>query len=176
MGTKSIKYVLSWYAIALYSLLAIAPTVLADNGLNGDPLANVAPLTDAELASLRGGFITSKGIEITIGYEQLVYMDNHLQSALAFDLSGVVNATKKQLSGLDQLFQLNVLQRQGPAADAPPALANQRHGLLNLIQNSMNDKSIRNMNVLDVGIKNAGLFQSRGMSQLLEHQLTHALR
>ncbi len=175
MISSSINPITISCAIALCLMQAVSWTSHADS-LTNDSLSMHTPLTDHELSSLRGGFITTQGVEITIGYEQLVYMDNQLESALNVDLSGLINAPNGQLPGFGQLFRMNVLPQGGRAPDTRAVLGSDLAGYLTLIQNSLNDKTIHNINVLDVGVKNVGSFQSRGLSQLLDHQLTQAVR
>ena len=155
-------------SFALWSNLAGA------GALFDDPLLGLEPLSDAEMSSLRGGFITSDGIEITIGYEQAAFINGILQTKLALDISQLKRQDDvSDLAG--SVAPVRVIQNgQGNAAPRfstplPDA------SYLTLIQNSLDHQTLQNLTVLNVDIKNIPSLHPSSFGNLINDQILNAL-
>lgn len=115
----------------------------------------VEPLDDAELASLRGGFVVDN-LEIAIGLEQVVAIngDTMVVNRLTIpNLNQVVNGR-----ALDHHLE-TLVQFAGPHQDGGGVVASNLQGAagwLTLIQNNLDSTVIQNIRQLNIELNNLG--------------------
>lgn len=111
------------------------------------------PLTDAELAQLRGGFLMD-GLEIAIGLEQVVAVNGETR---------VIN--RIQIPNLNQPLSAGQLQRVeslwvSEGVDQPGLRLSSgtvgRGGWMTVLQNSLNGATIQQIRQLNIELNNLG--------------------
>ena len=112
------------------------------------------PLSDSELAELRGGFLL-EGLEISIGLEQLVAVNGE---TLVINRLTIPNLN--QLGKGDHLLQQmeSVLAVQGLDADRLGIVSNTagQGGWMTVIQNNLNSSTIQHIRQLNIELNNFG--------------------
>ncbi len=112
------------------------------------------PLTDRELAELRGGFLLD-GLEISIGLEQLVAVNGE---TLVINRLTIPNLN--QLGNGDQLMHQmeSVLAVQGLDANGLGIASNTagQGGWMTVIQNNLNSSTIQHIRQLNIELNNFG--------------------
>lgn len=126
-------------------------------------------ISDDELAELRGGFVTSDGLEINVGLEQLVLINGTLQSASGVDLS-----TPSREADAGKI--INTIQHGANNSISDDVLARFGDGLFTIIQNSADGQLIQNYTVLNVAVSNASMFRADALGEALDLQLSLSLR
>lgn len=119
---------------------------LADTLLNLE--AEIA--TDEELASMRGGFTSVDGLEISFGINQAVLIDGVLQVATTFSALATAGMLPQQATGFSSV------------ALTPEAIRSQMQTLI--VQNSLDHKVIDNFTLINASVTSLGL--SRRLNQL----------
>jgi hypothetical protein len=173
----------------LYLPLTLAGVLLAmlagvasggSGGAGVFELSSQAPVSDAELAALRGGFTTSDGILISFGITQATYVNGVLASMNSFTVTQGGTGTNQALQLASQVGTngLRVIQigPQGsnsflPSATTTSGLA----GSLTVIQNTLNQQVITNSTVINASLANTGLFRDLNLSAALRQQMTIGL-
>ena len=135
-----------------------------------DPLAELMPLSQEEMAGLRGGFMTADGIEITIGYEQAAFINGILQTKLALDMSQLGHRNDANLAG--DLQPIRIIQ-SGEGNLAPATLPTT--GYLTLLQNSLDNQTLHNLTVLNIDIKNIPDMQFGSLRNTINDQILKSL-
>ena len=165
--------------LAAAGFMAVAGTAQARMARQ-NPFGNVAPVTEAELAQLRGGFATGGDAIVRFG----------------FDFSGSVNDQSFSFptltlavysSGAAQLFDLNgnplngtgitnLVSNTGAGLDVStlkPIIGTGFTGVFNLIQNSVDLARIQTVNTVTIDLLNNTL--NLGMVSLQQANLSDAL-
>lgn len=130
-------------AIAMY-----VGTATARAGFN----PTVAPLNDAALSELRGGFALGD-LEIAIGLEQIIAINGETQVINRLSIPNL-NGT----SPMAELISNNHIVRN-EMGNSSALIANQLRpgaGIFTQIQNSLDRQVIQNMRTLNIEFKNAG--------------------
>lgn len=117
-------------------------------------------LTDPVLAELRGGFINSDGFQIHFSLENLVSIDGALQVH--------ERITIPMMGGVPQFGAGQTVDSEGTVVLT--------QGLSTLIQNSMDDKTIQHLRMLNVEMRNLHGIGAVGMINRLQPGLISALR
>lgn len=165
--------------VRLLSLMVIAiPLAMTLNTaragtLLGDPLVEFMPLSQEEMAGLRGGFMTADGIEITIGYEQAAFINGILQTKLALDISRLDHRNAAKLASDIQPIRI-IQSGEGNLAPAP-ALSLPVAGYLTLLQNSLDNQTLHNLTVLNIDIKNLPTTPFGSLGNTINDQLLNSL-
>lgn len=115
----------------------------------------VEPLSDTELASLRGGFVVDN-LEIAIGLEQVVAINGETMVVNRLtipNLNQVVNGR-----ALDHHLE-TLVQFAGPHQDRRGVIASNLQGTagwLTLIQNNLDSTVVQNIRQLNIELNNLG--------------------
>jgi hypothetical protein len=167
-------YLRGWL-LAVIGILAAAglpyPQALA--GETNDAFSAWPQVPDSELATMRGGFITSDGLNISIGLEQVVMIDGEIKVKNNFNLTDLGQA---QSPGAANNKMINLVQNGDKNAVSPDVQANFGNGSLTLIQNSLDDQRIQNLNLLKIDVSGISRLRNSIMDSNLGLQVIRSLR
>ncbi len=94
-------------------------------------------LSDERLSQLRGGFVTSDGVEINVGIEKVALMNGELQSWLAMDLSKISQSS----IDVSKLNNVAGVVQSGAGNQMSQGLRELvDSGVLSVIQNTLDDR------------------------------------
>lgn len=133
-------------------------------------------MSDRELASLRGGYITGSGLEIAVGIKDSVFVDGVLQVMNTLNLpplgenSG--HLTAEQLSD-----RTTTVRQFGPGNTIAPGLFNNlQPGQFTVIQNSLDHAVIRNVTEISATVTVLNLYRDMNLRSVMNQQLVNAVR
>lgn len=158
---------MDWRTSSLKSALALACSALL---LGGALPAMAAPealwvsVDDETLSTLRGGFINSEGFQISFQLENVISIDGVLQ---------VQNRVEVPWGSGRPGFH-SIFQESGDSGGVNLSVAS--NGLATLIQNTMDDKSIQHLRVINVEMRNLGGIAGIGVIHRIQPALISALR
>lgn len=138
----ALRMVLFWVAI------------LGAGAVQADMRLAETPLTDAELAQLRGGFMLD-GLEIAIGLEQVVAINGETQVINRLRIPNL----NQQLNNerlMQQMESVLVTQGAGPEGVRVASGAGGSGGWITVLQNSLNSTTIQHIRQLDIELNNFG--------------------
>lgn len=130
---------------------------------------------DGELSTLRGGFVTSSGIEVEVGIERMVFVNDVLQSKFVIDLTQL---DRKALRGdLRPVVEnyAGLLQSGGGNAVSEDVQGLVSSGVLQLIQNSLDGNKIGNLTGLNVDVKNYQNILKPDLGRMMDFEVTRSL-
>lgn len=123
----------------------------------------LTPVSDARLATLRGGFTLTHGgvsVDVAMGIQQLTYINGQLVASSVLDTQTIPTSI------------LRVIQN-GPGNTFDPASLNLLPGSMGtVIQNSLDQQTIRNLNVLNVTVTSQALAQAMSIQSAVRDALT----
>ena len=139
-------------------ILAPAGPVLADP----EALNELQAVNDRILDSMRGGYTSSAGLEITFGIETAVFIDGILQSITTFNsISPVLNLPDSRVIG----------QNTGLISTMAEAV-NSR--LVTTVQNSQDHKIINTITQINATVSCLDLYRKSNFMSSLQQQLIDA--
>lgn len=112
------------------------------------------PLTDTELAQLRGGFMLD-GLEIAIGLEQVVAINGETQVINRLRIPNL-NQQLNNEQLMQQMASVLVTQGAGPEGVRLTSGAGGSGGWITVLQNSLNSTTIQHIRQLDIELNNFG--------------------
>lgn len=125
-------------------------------------------VSDEELSTQRGGFITMGGMMIEFGLTTRTIIDGITQNDISISSESLQQITPEALRQVTQIGPNNNIAALDALANNP--------GLLNVIQNSSNDKLIQNLSTLDIDVSNVSNFREQQLTGLVDFQAVEALR
>jgi hypothetical protein len=135
-------------AASTVAALLIGTALTAPASADGFP--GGAALSDAQLDTLRGGFIGDDGMKITLGIERLVHVNGELVSST---MLRVPDLSALRARGFELQGPAMSLVQNGPGnAIDPGVLQTLGPGMLTLVQNSLNGQVIRGTTRIDLTI------------------------
>ncbi|MGM0952988.1 MAG: hypothetical protein ACQEW7_08410 [Pseudomonadota bacterium] len=138
----ALRMVLFWVAI------------LGAGAVQAEMRLTEAPLTDAELAQLRGGFMLD-GLEIAIGLEQVVAINGETQVINRLRIPNL-NQQLNNEQLMQQMESVLVTQGAGPEGVRVASGAGGSGGWITVLQNSLNSTTIQHIRQLDIELNNFG--------------------
>lgn len=153
-------------------VLALASTVLA----GPEALNELQAINDRELDSMRGGYTSSVGLEITFGIETAVFIDGILQAITTFNsLSPVFNLPASRVIG--QNTGLISTSSGGPLVQRDLSLmdaeaVNSR--LFTIVQNSQDHKIINTITQINATVSSLDLYRQSNFMSSLQQRLINA--
>lgn len=127
------------------------------------------PLGTGQLDAMRGGFTTPQGLQITLGIERMISVNGNLVARTQYGLDALAGGASSAARGALTLIQ------NGPGntynATMDPAVFG-----ATVIQNSLNDQTIRNQTVINATVNSASLLQALNFQDSLGQALHGALR
>jgi hypothetical protein len=152
------------------------PVCLVFAGEVNDPFTLWQKVPDQELAKLRGGFITSDGLNINVGLEQLVMIDGTVKTRFNLDLSGLGRTSggaNPLASDQNKLIQL--VQNGEHNLVTPDVPANFAGGALTIIQNSVDTQLIQNFTMLQIDVSGMSQFRGNALGRSIGVEQVRAL-
>jgi hypothetical protein len=125
------------------------------------------------LDTVRGGFDLGNGLEASFGIERAVYVDGELVSYTSVNIPDIAHITTQQAAALaSALGTVNV--QIGPGNSFNPSSMGQTAGAT-VIQNTLNNQTIRNLTTLNVAVNTLNAFRDEGLQQALQSASVQAL-
>lgn len=157
-------------------IITCLPMCPAIAGVSSDPFVLWQKVPDRELAKMRGGFITSDGLNINVGLERLVMIDGTVKTRFNLDLSGLGRPqdTPNPLPG-DQNKMIQLVQNgehNVVTADVPASFA---RGALTIIQNSLDGKLIQNLTTLQIDVSGMSQYRTTTLGRSINMEQIRAL-
>jgi hypothetical protein len=151
-----------------YTVAADAQDVLAQRVAGfGFPVAN------ARLDAVRGGFDLGNGLQASLGIERAVYVDGNLVTYTSVNIPDLAHVTTQQAMALaSALSTVNVQNGPGNTFD-PSSMGSTTAATV--IQNTLNNQTIRNLTTLNVAVNTLGAFRDQGLQQALQAAQVQAL-
>lgn len=126
-------------------------------------------LDDTTLDTMRGGFITSNGMHIDFQLVTRSMVDNAILQETMIDSRALNNIDLNSLRTIVQVGDQNL-----SSLSAADVLQNPQ--VLSVIQNTLNDKVIQNLSVLDVNVTNVRNFNIQALVPIIDNQAVSALQ
>lgn len=130
------------------------------------------PVDDAQLASMRGGFVTPSGLILSLGIERSVSINGALVAQTSFTINDVRTISSGEAGALREAMQPVVTQR-GTANLLPSSLGQAGPG--NVVQNSLNDQVISTRTVISTAINSGTLLKEINFMSSVRDASTGAL-
>lgn len=132
-----------------------------------------SPVPNTRLDTVRGGFDLGNGLEASFGIERAVYVDGELVSYTSVNIPDIAHITTQQAAALaSALGTVNV--QIGPGNSFNPSSMGQIAGAT-VIQNTLNNQTIRNLTTLNVAVNTLNAFRDEGLQQALQSASVQAL-
>lgn len=124
------------------------------------------PVPNARLDTVRGGFDLGDGLVASLGIERAVYIDGNLVTYASVTVPDLAHVTTQQATALaSALSTVNV--QNGPGNNfSPTSMGNTTAATV--IQNTLNNQTIRNMTTLNVAVNTLDAFRDTGLQQALQ--------
>lgn len=164
-----------WAAMLLQMVLAAASPVWA----GPEFLNELHAVNDWELDSMRGGYASSGGVEISFGIETAVFIDGILQAVTTFNsASPIVNLPDPRVvvqnAGLISNSGVQLVQG-GPSPMVMDAEAVRSH-LFTIVQNSQDHSIIDNITQINATVSSLKIYREINFLSSLQQQLINARR
>ena len=125
------------------------------------------PVPLARLAAVRGGFDLGNGLEASLGIERAVYINGNLVTYSNVSVPDIAHITTQQAMALaSALSTVNVVQN-GPGNTFDLSSMGQTSAAT-VIQNTLNNQTIRNITNLNVSVNTLNAFRDEGLQQALQ--------
>jgi hypothetical protein len=188
----------SWTAPVLALTLALAAQ-MARADIDGDLFAGHQVATSETLSELRGAFVGFSGaqrLELSFGLEQAVFINNELvvitrltmpvvnQFAGARLNTNAALTTPLTATSVDQVSVSSVqhaggqisLVQVGPGNGAALINSQLPSGVVNVIQNSLDNQTIRQTTALQMTANSLGLVRMINLHSILQQQIAASVR
>lgn len=145
-----------------------------------DPFADLEAdvAIDQELDSMRGGFTSADGLEISIGVEQAVLIDGILQVVTNLSTLPITSILQQQVDARDTNLiitqRLNLLQSDFSTITVNAEGMGSR--LDTIIQNSGDQRVIDSITMINASVSSLGLFRELNFLDTLQQQQIDTLR
>lgn len=171
MDKRSCRRRLLSFTSGLMLLTAVFP-VWADSG----PFNGLRAVPDAELAQMRGGYITAGGIEVTFGIEAAVFIDGVLQAVTSLNAAsadlGLSDPHIVARTGVDANIGLTLVNRQLTMSSMDIDAV--RSQLTTVVQNSQDHKIIDNIIQFNAVVSSLDAFRQGRFLDSLQQQMVTA--
>ena len=162
-------------ASASVSLFVACTITSQAASLGSDVFEGSAKVGDEELDHVRGGFslaTNSGALQIAIGIERAVYIDGVLQVMNSLNLPLLGSG-----GGTDSTLPVADLVQNGSGSYLLPSSASESTGnVMTVVQNSLNNQSISNLNIINATVTGQSLLQSLALSSSLRTMLSASVR
>jgi hypothetical protein len=137
------------------------------------PAERWVPVDEGQLAHMRGGFSLPSGLQVSLGIERLVSINGDIIARTSFDISNLNSLGAEQLQQTREALSSVKLIQNGHdniyrAGDASGVIG----GVV--IQNTLNDQSIRSQTVINSTVNSASLLKTLNFQASLSDALTRA--
>ena len=160
-------------------LALLATTIMGSTGAHafdssdefssaGDTFANSAEVSDDELATMRGGFISMNGLTIDFALSTRTIIDGVTQSDILISSNNIDDLTTESLKQIVQVGEGNNVEALNQLSQNPTILV--------LVQNTVDNKVIQNLNVLDIAVANVQEFEYNSLTSMVDLGLVSAIK
>jgi hypothetical protein len=149
---------------------------LALAGLGAPAAATVAtaPVDEAELDSMRGGFGNDAGLRVSLGIERLVSINGDVLARVNVDIADLNHLTGEQARQTrDALSSVKLVQNGSDNIYQAGELPGTTGGVV--IQNTLNDQQIRSQTIINSTVNSASLLKTINFQASLNDALTRAV-
>jgi len=160
------------YSILLPVLL-LSMAGLAPAGAQPIPFDPDHAVDSATLEAARGGFITADGLMVTLGLERLVSINGTVVERTEMQLGDIGKLARGEGTlSRDALGELRLIQNGDVRT-----MAGNAQNLLGgtIIQNSLNDQTIRNQISINATVNTAGMLRALNFGASLNNALSSAV-
>jgi len=131
------------------------------------------PVPNERLDAVRGGFDLGNGLEASLGIERAVYINGNLVTYASVNIPDLAHITTQQAMALaSALSTVNIQNGPGNSFD-PSALGSTTAATV--IQNTLNNQTIRSLTTLNVSVNTLNAFRDEGLQQALQAAQVQAL-
>lgn len=127
-----------------------------------------------ELDDLRGGFISPSGLVISLGIERLVSINGALVARTSFELPAAGSIAGDAAEAARDALNNGGLIQNGPGNIAPVLSADALGAIV--IQNTLNDQTIRSQTIINASVNSATLMQSLNFNDSVGQAIRDAVR
>ena len=145
--------------------LSMCSTSYASNSI--DPFASMIAVPDQTLASLRGGFTTQDGIDVSVGLEQLTMINGEIKTHLILDLTELDRVSENSHINIKDHGKFIQLIQSGDHNAITTDATQLSSGVLTVIQNSKDMQQIQNITLVNVDVSNFSKFLRNSLSNAL---------
>lgn len=124
------------------------------------------PVANERLDTVRGGFDLGDGLEASLGIERAVYVDGNLVTYASVTIPDLAHVTTQQATALAAALSTVNVQNGSGNSFSPSAAGNTTAATV--IQNTLNNQTIRNMTTLNVAVNTLNAFRDAGLQQALQ--------
>jgi hypothetical protein len=165
-STNELLHVSLWLALAGFSAPAAAGAA--------EPASGTAPVNDAQLDAMRGGFTTPAGLAVSLGIDRLVSINGDVVARTSFDIADLNHVSQEQARLThDALSSVKLIQNGGDNIYQAGASTSVIGGVV--IQNTLNDQLIRSETVINSTVNSASLLKTLNFQGSLSDALTRAV-
>ncbi len=146
----------------------VEPAIAVAAPCHSGALSRCNVVADKRLASMRGGYDVGNGLQVSFGIERMSYINGQLvtQSRLTVpDVSKISGSQAAGLAGMNALGLIQTGQGNSVRIEQPQFAAT-------VIQNSLDNQSIRNLTVVDVSSNSLQLLRNANLQGALRDVLT----
>jgi len=160
--------------VSLFAMLAMCAVMLHAQSAPAQRIAGFGlPVPNERLDAVRGGFDLGDGLEASLGIERAVYIDGNLVTYTSVNIPDLAHVTTQQAMALaSALSTVNVQSGPGNTFD-PSSLGSTTAATV--IQNTLNNQTIRSLTTLNVAVNTLNAFRDEGMQQALQAAQVQAL-
>lgn len=175
-----IRRLLAALCVGLLAAMAASPVQAQDRSAEASSAARVResttpgpewiPVPAAQLARMRGGFVTASGLSLSFAVQRSVHVDGVLVSYVNVDVPDVARMTPAQAEELARLSRAQVLQLGAGNTVQPGVGAGPATGLV--VQNALEGRHIQVQTTVETAVNTLGLLQAINASDALNSALT----
>ena len=173
----------NWMSKLSFRGLVVLQTMIAATcplSAGADPFADLEAdvAIDQELDSMRGGFTSADGLEISFGVEQAVFIDGILQVVTNFTTLPITSILQQQVDARDTNLtlpqRLNIMQSD--LSTITVSAEGMYSGLDTIIQNSGDQRVIDSITQINASVSSLKLFRELNLLNTLQQQQIDTLR
>lgn len=156
----------------------VATVLVANRSAFGDSSVNCdcSSVTDPELATISGGFVSSEGFEITFGIERAVFVNGVLLANSSFNLPNG-GAGQAEIAPGQGLSNMVTLKQNGDNNYFMSNLnGNSQTGLFTYIQNTLDNAVIKNVTQINASVNSLSMYRDMSLKLLMNQQLVNSMK
>jgi hypothetical protein len=151
--------------------LAVAALSAAPGWAQEAPEDVALPLGDSQLDQVRGGFTLPGGLQVSIGIERAVYVNDVLVTSTVFTLQGLERQGGARASGDPAALVVQNGAANSVAAGAPPS-----GSAATVIQNSLDGQHIRSLTIVNATVNSLQLLKGLELQRSIDTAVIDSLR
>lgn len=141
---------------AVLALSVINHAFASDGAVKDARVKKWTAVDEKRLANIRGGFVTTTGLILSLGIERSVSIDGTMVSQTNLHIQDVRSLTSADATALKNSLQPIIVQRG--QANLLPSSASQLPAAT-FVQNSLNDQSIRTNTVISTTVNSGSMLK-----------------